>query len=206
MMCDALCAEAEGRRIFIARLRRELRPFDRASVETRRSSGLEAAAAQTKLLQSLAQQHGRRLSRASRWVLLLAAVDQAVEERPRRNDDGLRADRSPVAQPDPQYRVASPESRVVVRRARGSRLRTRDYRDYKVRNFRLLDLEIWLRFEDFPHLQAIGLLVALCARRPHCRASRCVEQAELNSDRIGHLTHDATEGVNFSYKMSFGDS
>src|SRR5882724_1294621 len=45
VMGDALGAEAKGRGIGVARLHGELRPVDGASVETRRSAGLQAATA-----------------------------------------------------------------------------------------------------------------------------------------------------------------
>ncbi len=95
---DALGAEAERRRIDVARLRREARPVDAASIEARRSAGLEAASAQAELLQGFAQQDRVGLARASCGILLLAAVDQSVEERSGGDDDGLRADGAAVAQ------------------------------------------------------------------------------------------------------------
>ena len=73
------------------------RPVDGASVETRRRAGLQPATAQAKLLQRLAEQDGIRLAGASRGILLLAAVNQPVEECSGRDDDGLRADGAAVA-------------------------------------------------------------------------------------------------------------
>src|SRR5882724_6109480 len=87
VMSDALSAEAEGRRIGVAGLRGKLRPVDGASVETRRSAGLQAASAQAELLQRFAEQNGIGLSRAPSRILLFAAVNQAVQKRSGGDDD-----------------------------------------------------------------------------------------------------------------------
>ena len=76
----------------------------------------------------------------------------------------------------------------------------------QIRHFGLLDLQVRLRLEHFLHLQAICLLVALGAWRPDGGTARGVEQAELNADGVGDLTHDAAEGVDFADKVSFGDA
>ena len=97
-MRDASGAKTEGRGIDIAGLHFESRPVDGASVETRRRAGLEAAAAQAKILESFAEQDGGGLAGASGGILLLAAVDQSVEESAGGDDDGLRADGAAVAE------------------------------------------------------------------------------------------------------------
>ena len=106
VMRNALGAKAERRRIDVARLLGKARPVDAASVEARRSSGLEPASAQAELLQSLAQQNGVGFARTSRRVLLLAAVNQAVEKCSGRDDDGRRADRAAVAQANAENAAA----------------------------------------------------------------------------------------------------
>src|SRR5208283_685865 len=114
-------------------------------------------------------------------VLLLAAVDESVEECPGSDDDSLCGDAAAVAEKDAGDAVDSRWSLVVgengflpsvgmtilIRIC--ERLTTIDQRLFlhnHIRHFGLLDLEIGLRFEDFTHLQAIGLFVALGARRP----------------------------------------
>ena len=100
VMRDALGAEAEGRGIDVAGLLCEARPVDGASVEARRSAGLEAAAAQAEILQRLAEQDGGGLAGASGGILLLAAVDEAVEKGSGGDDDGVGADGAAVAEVD----------------------------------------------------------------------------------------------------------
>src|SRR5579863_4367532 len=55
VMSYAFGAEAERCRIGVARLKLELRPVDSASVEARRGSGFEAAAAQAELFERFAE-------------------------------------------------------------------------------------------------------------------------------------------------------
>src|SRR4029079_10331564 len=112
--------KAEGSGIGIAGLHLKLGPVDSPAVESRRRPGLEPATSQTELLQRLAQQHSGRFSGAARRIWLLAAVDQAIEERSGRNNDSSRADVASVTEADAD-----------------------DRRLFKnqIRNFRLLDLQ-----------------------------------------------------------------
>ena len=106
VMRDALGAEAEGRGIGVAGLRCEARPVDGAAIEARRRAGLEAASAQAEILQSFAEQDGVGLAGASGRILLLAAVDEAVEKSSGGDDDGVRADGAAVAELDADGRDA----------------------------------------------------------------------------------------------------
>src|SRR5690348_15472777 len=84
-----LGAEAERSGISIARLQLKTRPIDGAAVQPGRGAGLQAASPQAELFKSLAQQHRRRLTRAARGILLLTAMDEAVEERSGGDDHGF---------------------------------------------------------------------------------------------------------------------
>ena len=61
-------------------------------------------------------------------------------------------------------------------------------------------------FQDFAHLQAIGLLVTLGAWGPYGRTSGGVEQAELDADGVGDFPHDAAQGIDFADQVSLGDA
>lgn len=74
----------------------------------------------------------------------------------------------------------------------------------QIRHFRLLDFQIRLRVEHLAHLQPIGLLVALRARRPDRWSARRVQQAKLNSDGVSHFAHDAAQRIDFADQMSLG--
>ena len=78
--------------------------------------------------------------------------------------------------------------------------------DDQVDHLRLLDEEVRLGFEHLAHLHAVERLVALRARRPHCRAARCVEQAELDAAGVGDLAHDAAQRIDLAHQVSLGDS
>ena len=93
--------------------------------------------------------------------------------------------------------LGSPESRKP---GAGSRLHD------QIRDFRLLDFQIRLRLQHLAHLQAIGLLVALGARRPYGGAARGIQQAELDADGVGDFAHDAAERVDFAHQVSLGDA
>ncbi len=90
--------KAERRRVVIARLHRELRPVDAASVKPRRRARLQAATAQAQCLQRLAQQHGGGLATAPRGILLLAAMNQPIKKCSGGDDDRLRSDRAAIAE------------------------------------------------------------------------------------------------------------
>src|SRR5438046_208794 len=99
-MSHPLGSEAEGSGIGVARLKLEARPVDGPAIEARWSAGFETAAAEAEVLQSFAQEHGCRFAGAACGILLLAAVNETVEEGARCDDDGLCADGAAVAEPD----------------------------------------------------------------------------------------------------------
>jgi hypothetical protein len=74
------------------------------------------------------------------------------------------------------------------------------------RDFRLLNVEVRLAFKNLLHPYAILLLVALRARRPHGRPARRVQQAELNSYRVGDLAHYAAQRVDLAYEVTLRDA
>ena len=100
VMGDALGAEAERSGVGVAGLKLKLRPVDGAAVEAWRRAGLEAAAAQSELFERFAEKDSGGFAGAARGILLLAAVDEAVEESAGGNDDCARADGAAVAQSD----------------------------------------------------------------------------------------------------------
>src|SRR5580704_2533042 len=162
---DAPGTEAEGRGIGVSWLDRETGPIDGASVKTRRGSGLEPATAQAEPLQRLAKENRVRLAGAPGGILLLAAMNQAVEEGSGGNDHGLRADGAAVAEFDAAHLLLSGRSFASLGMASLSVF------DDQTCHLRLLDREIRLRLQHLAHLEAVGLLVALRPRRPYRRAA-----------------------------------
>src|SRR5437588_4937587 len=98
MMRDAPGAKAERRRIVIPRLYRESRPVNCAAIQPRWGASLQPASSEAQLFQGFTQQDGVRFAGASSGILLLAAVDQAVQESSGGDDDGLRANGAAIAQ------------------------------------------------------------------------------------------------------------
>src|SRR5262245_4545683 len=88
---DSLGAEAEGCGIGIARLNLESRPVNCALIQARWCAGFQATASQTEFLQGFSQQDRGRFARPSCGILLFAAMDEAIEESSRGDDDRLRA-------------------------------------------------------------------------------------------------------------------
>ena len=76
----------------------------------------------------------------------------------------------------------------------------------QIRHFRLLDLQIGLRLQHLPHLQAVGLLIALGTRRPDRRTARGVQQAELDAHSIRDLAHNAAQRIDFAHQVTLGDA
>ena len=125
VMSDPLGAKTERRGIGIARLHLEFRPIDRPTIEAWRRAGLETAPSQAKFLQSFSQENCRRLTGTSGRILLLSAVNQAIEEGPSGDDDRLGADGAPIAELDAQNAagetVVGPRAQVVGRSVVGRR-------------------------------------------------------------------------------------
>src|SRR5439155_4811902 len=87
LLRDLFGAKAEGRGVGVAGLGLEARPINGASIEARRSAGLEAAATQAEQLERFSQQLRRRLAGASSRIRLLAAMDETVEKSSSGDDD-----------------------------------------------------------------------------------------------------------------------
>ena len=179
-------AEAEGRRIGIAGLLFKLRPVDGATVEARRSACFQTALAQAEPLQRFAEQDAGGFTAATGGILLLAAVDEAVEEGARSDNRSSSKHRSAIA----QFQTA--HSRAGF--------------DHQVHHLGLLDREVWLALQHLAHLDAVEGLIALGARRPDGRPARGIEQAELDTGGVRHLAHDTAERVHLAHQMAFGDA
>jgi hypothetical protein len=145
-------------------------------------------------------------------------MNQAIKECAGGDDYGAGADGAAVAKLDSQDPVLSSQFSVLscnlAPPGRPPRLRSGQApgggHAYAIQDqigyFGLLDLEIRLRFQNFAHFQAVGLLVALGAGRPDRGAARSVQQTKLNSDGIGDFAHDPAEGVHFAHQVPLRDT
>ena len=138
-------------------------------------------------------------------------MNQAIQECSRSDDHGSRANAPPIS----QHNSANDLSPVGCRWSCAiaacfgfcQQQTTIDYRlQNQIRNFRLLDLQVRLRFQHIPHLQPVRLLIALRPRRPYRRTARRIQQTELYADGVGHFAHDAAQCVHLAHQVSLGDS
>ena len=95
-------AKTEGRGNRVSGLHLKLRKVDGACVQARRSAGLEPADLEAQPAQRLTQHDGRGLARTPRGVLVLPAVDQAIQESARGDDHGAGFHPASVQQSDAQ--------------------------------------------------------------------------------------------------------
>ena len=182
-------AEAERRGLNVAGLLLEVGPVDGAAVQSRRSAGLVAKLAQAESLQRLAEQDAGWFAAAPSGILLLAAMDEAVEESSGCNDRRVSANVPAVAQAQTKHRALPGH-----------------FFQKKPGNLRLLQKQAGLRFEHFAHAHAIERLVALCARAPHGGTAAGVEQAKLDSGGVRDDAHHSPEGVDLAHKVTLRDA
>ena len=138
-------------------------------------------------------------------------MNQTIQEGPGGDDHRSRANAPPISQHDSANNLSLVGCRwsCVIAACFGfcRRQTTIDYRlQNQIRNFRLLDLQVRLRFQHIAHLQPVCLLIALRPRRPYRRTARRIKQTELNPDGVGHFAHDAAQCVHFAHQMTLGNS
>ncbi len=192
---DGFGAKAERRGFGVAGLLVKLRPIDGAAVDAWRGSRLEAAIAQAQALQGFAEKHGCGLPAATGGIMLFAAVDEAIQECSGGDDGRAGVDDTSVAQLD---------SADDTMRCTGGCV-GQFFQD-DIDNFRLLDVEVRLGLQNFAHLDAVLLLVALRSRGPDGGPAGSIEQTELNADRVGDFAHHAAQRIDFAHQMTLGNS
>ena len=202
---DLLRPEAEGGGVQVASLLFEGVPADGPAVQARGRAGLEPAGAKAQRAQGFAEENTGRLAAAAGGIALLAAVDEAVEEGSGGDDGGAGQQAAAVAEFEAQHTTAGTDRTgqcVGVFEGRG-RLR-RGFFDHEVNDLGLADVQAGLRLQHLAHLDAVKLLVTLGARTPNRRPPRSIQQPELNANGIGHLAHDAAQGVDLAHQVPLG--
>ena len=114
--------------------------------------------------------------------LFAADVHQAVQERPRRDDQGAAAVRVAI------FHRKTGDAPVLDEETAGPADQPLDVR---------------LGVELSPHPPAVDRLVRLGARRPHRGAAAAVQQLELNARRVDRPSHQSAERVDLADEMSF---
>ena len=122
-------------------------------------------------------------------------MDHPVEEGPSRDDHGFGAHEAAVAEEDSSDALRRP-----------TRFGCGTFFEDQIDDLGLLDGQVRFLFENLPHLDAVLLLVALCAGRPYCWTAARVEQAKLDADGVGDLAHDSAEGVDLPHQVALRDT
>ena len=159
-------------------------PVDGCLAQPRRRAGLEPAQSQPEPIQPLGQLEGRGLAEAAGRDLLLAEVDQPVQERAGGQHHGAGA----RCRPSADDHAANP---AVL--------------DDQVLDAALDDLEIGRGADRRLHGLAVELAVGLGARALHGRPLGAVEQPELDAGRVGHPAHQAVQGIDLAHQMALAE-
>ena len=162
-----------------------LGPVDRAPVEARRRAGLEAAEPQLERQQALGEAVGRRLAVAAGRGLLLAAMDQAAQERAGGEHHRAGADAPAIGRDDAGHRA--------VRRPSGPRPPPS------------ITSRLGVARIAACMACAVELAVGLGARALHGRPLGAVEQAELDAGRVGHPAHQAVQRVDLAHQVALAE-
>ena len=170
--------EAHHRRRIVARLPFEPREVDGAPVDARRRSGLEPTYRKCQLAQSRAERLRGRIARASRLVVLEADVDQAAEERARRQHHRIGFERHAHLRDDTRHPGA--RTRIGQREIVDGLLEQR---------------EVGLVLEPAANGRAIERAIRLRARRAHRGALARVQRAELDARLVRDDGHRSAERI-----------
>src|SRR5262245_19855991 len=116
-------------------------------------------------------------------MLLRTDVNEAVQERPRRDDQRSTRVRAAVLEGESRDATVLDENAT----------RATDQ-----------PLDVGLRVERGLHPSAVDRLVRLRARRPDRRSATAIEQLELDAGRIDGATHQAAERIDLPHEMTLG--
>jgi hypothetical protein len=173
------------------RVRRENGVGSASAVQPGRRTGLQAGAAQAQALQRLAKHYAGGLPGASGGTLLLAAVDEAIEEGAGGDDGRGGAEFGAIAEAEAGD-SAGGLSLLLLQQ--------------QVGNFCFEQRQVGRSFQQFAHAGAVEGLVALRTRAPDGRSTAPVEQAELNAGGVGDDSHHAAERVDLAHQVALGDA
>ena len=182
---DAVGHERERHRRVVAVLPFQPLPCNGTAVEPRRRSGLEAAERQAKAQQPFRQPQGRGFADAAGRRLLVADMNEAVEECAGGEHDRARRQLSAVA-------GADAEDAAIA--------------DQQILGPAFQDFEIGRGADRCLHGLPVQLAVGLRPRPLHRRALGAVEQPELNTGGIGDAPHQAVEGVDLAHQVPLAEA
>ena len=159
-------------------------PVDRAAVQPRRRTGLEAAETQAQRHEPIRQPQRRRLADPSGRDLALAHVDQAAQEGAGGDDDRARLDSLAAGRHD------AGDAAVL---------------DDQVAHRPLDHLEVGRGADRRLHGGPVELAVGLGAGALHRRPLRPVQQAELDAGGIGDPAHQAVQRIDLAHQVALAE-
>ncbi len=188
MHCAVADETEDGRRI-VPWLRLERREVDRATVEARRRSSLQAAGRQLQLAQARAQRLRRRVARPSRLVVLQADVDQPGEERPGGQYDRIGLEGETDLGDDP---CDTRPGAIAV--------------DRQVVDGLLEQSEVRLVLQSAADRRLVENPIGLRSSRPHCGTLARVERSKLDPCFVRGNGHRAPQRVDLLHQMSLANA
>ena len=162
--------EGETLRLLVARLQLHLLIVERARIDARRRSGLEAHEADARLGERGGKAHRGALAVRPAAVRVLADDDAPAQIRARRHDDGAREVDLARLRDDAAHAL------LVLR-------------EQEVGDEDLLDVEVLRVLARLLHRELVELLVRLRAQRVDSRALARVEHAELDAGPVRVHAH-----------------
>ena len=174
--------EGKHGRAFIARLSFKASPINSPAIETRRRSGLQAANGQRQFCQLRCQLARRRIAHSAARHPCIANVDNAVQERPRRQDHMGRG-----------KQIARRENDAADLAVSYLKCGNFPFDNRQARDCGQFGLQ---RF-------TIQASVDLCARALNSRTLATIQKSELNTGTVGHPSHQPIQSVNFPDEVAF---
>jgi hypothetical protein len=164
----------------------QFRKIDRATIDPRRSAGLEASHLEACLLDLFGEIDGRWLTGATtRDARSRANVNSAAKERSGSQHHGCRS------KPSSLNRFNSSDGCTVKDKSRNSSLNRSKPR---------------MLLEQRPYCPSVQAAVALRSWRPHRGTLSAVQHPELDHRQVGGASHDATQRIDFAYHRSLRDA
>ncbi len=177
---DGVGHEGEGGGGLIRLLHLQTVPGDGAAVQPRRRARLQSSHRQVGGVEVGRQSRRRIFAVPPGWNTRVAAVNDAIKEGARGEDDGAGADRFPRARHDADHPVSF-QKQPLGRSSHQRQIRRRG--------------QLGL------HGLAIKATVDLAARPTNGGALGTVQQTELDARDVGQTPHDPIQGVDLSHQM-----
>ena len=182
---DRLGRKRQRRRRFVSVLRLQRVVVDAAFVQPRAGAGLQPPESEPQFAQMIAQPLDGEVPRPARGIIFLADVNQTLQERPSRQNDGFRRKRLADLRFDAAYAA------VLYQQAFDAALP---------------QVEVRRSLDNALHTLPVGGLVRLNTSGADRRSLARVQNAELDPGLVDRARHFTAEGVDFAHQMALADA